>query len=62
MFFFCNHLIPVDTPDPYVKVTVAAAIETILSTKGIDNDVNPIWNEDLSFFLSPDTTSITGQV
>ena len=52
----------VDTPDPYVSVTVNEAIELTYKTRHIDNEKNPIWNEELNFFISPNATVITGKV
>ncbi|XP_053380561.1 cytosolic phospholipase A2-like [Mercenaria mercenaria] len=42
-----------DTPDPYVKVTIKTAPNGTQRTKHFNNDVNPDWNETLKFFLDP---------
>ena len=41
----------VDTPDPYVVVHVRDAPEGRKATRTIDNDVDPVWEEELTYLL-----------
>nr|XP_018669042.1 cytosolic phospholipase A2 isoform X2 [Ciona intestinalis] len=40
-----------DTPDPYVVVHIRTAPDGRKATRHIDNDINPEWNEELSYLL-----------
>ncbi|XP_053380553.1 cytosolic phospholipase A2-like isoform X2 [Mercenaria mercenaria] len=42
-----------DTPDPFVKVTIKTAPNGTRLTKPVNNDANPDWNETFKFFLDP---------
>nr|XP_039269364.1 cytosolic phospholipase A2-like isoform X2 [Styela clava] len=44
-----------DVPDPYVIVHVPEAPDGRKQTQTIDNDCNPEWNEELLFYLKPQT-------
>ena len=44
----------VDTPDPYVVVHVPDAPDGRKATAVCDNDVNPVWNEELLYLLPSD--------
>lgn len=41
----------VDTPDPYISMKIRTAPEGRRRTKTIDNEVNPVWNEEFTFLL-----------
>lgn len=41
----------VDTPDPYLILRIKTAPEGRRRTKTKDNEVNPVWNEEFTFFL-----------
>ena len=45
------YAIPVDTPDPYIKVDVKNAPNGKKQTKAIDNKKDPVWNETFNFYL-----------
>uniref|UniRef100_A0AAR2JN16 Phospholipase A2 n=1 Tax=Pygocentrus nattereri TaxID=42514 RepID=A0AAR2JN16_PYGNA len=47
----CAHT--VDTPDPYVELSIPTAPESRKRTRHIDNDINPKWNETFDFLLDP---------
>ena len=38
-----------DTPDPYISVYVSCAAKKTRKTRHFNNEVNPVWNEELSF-------------
>uniref|UniRef100_A0AAR2JPJ2 Phospholipase A2 n=1 Tax=Pygocentrus nattereri TaxID=42514 RepID=A0AAR2JPJ2_PYGNA len=42
-----------DTPDPYVELSIPTAPESRKRTRHIDNDINPKWNETFDFLLDP---------
>ena len=52
----------VDTPDPYVSITIDQAIEPTLRTEEVDNNKNPIWNQNLEFYIEPKLHAISGTV
>ncbi|XP_014670504.1 PREDICTED: cytosolic phospholipase A2-like isoform X2 [Priapulus caudatus] len=41
-----------DTADPYVSVHIRSAAESKKTTRTIDNELNPIWNETLTFYIN----------
>lgn len=41
----------VDTPDPYIHMTIRTAPEGRKQTTVKDNEVNPVWNESFTFLL-----------
>lgn len=43
--------VTVDTPDPYLTLRIKTAPEGRRRTKTKDNEVNPVWNEEFTFFL-----------
>lgn len=43
--------VTVDTPDPYLILRIKTAPEGRRRTKTKDNEVNPVWNEEFTFFL-----------
>lgn len=43
--------VTVDTPDPYLILRIKMAPEGRRRTKTKDNEVNPVWNEEYTFFL-----------
>uniref|UniRef100_A0A8B9J8T1 Phospholipase A2 n=1 Tax=Astyanax mexicanus TaxID=7994 RepID=A0A8B9J8T1_ASTMX len=42
-----------DTPDPYVELSIPTAPESRKRTRHIDNDIHPKWNETFEFLLDP---------
>uniref|UniRef100_H2Z680 Phospholipase A2 n=1 Tax=Ciona savignyi TaxID=51511 RepID=H2Z680_CIOSA len=42
-----------DTPDPYLVVHIRTAPDGKKATKNIDNEINPEWDEELSYLLPP---------
>ncbi|XP_062873360.1 cytosolic phospholipase A2 [Trichomycterus rosablanca] len=42
-----------DTPDPYVELSIPTAPESRKRTRHIDNDIHPTWNETFEFLLDP---------
>lgn len=51
MYIFDKKFILVDTPDPYVCLCVESAAEPKKKTSVINNNVNPVWNETLTFYI-----------
>ncbi|KAL3846625.1 hypothetical protein ACJMK2_017599 [Sinanodonta woodiana] len=47
-----------DTPDPYIALTIQTAPDSQKKTKTIDNEVNPIWNETFTFLLDENNENI----
>ncbi|KAL3846623.1 hypothetical protein ACJMK2_017598 [Sinanodonta woodiana] len=47
-----------DTPDPYIALTIRSAPEGRKRTKTIDNEVNPVWNETFTFLLDEKVENI----
>uniref|UniRef100_A0A4W4GYY6 Phospholipase A2 n=1 Tax=Electrophorus electricus TaxID=8005 RepID=A0A4W4GYY6_ELEEL len=47
-----------DTPDPYVELSVPTAPESRKRTRHIDNDINPKWNETFEFLLDPQQENV----
>lgn len=54
----CMCLWAVDTPDPYVELSIPAAPESRKRTRHIDNDINPRWNETFEFLLDPQQDNV----
>ncbi|KAL3846622.1 hypothetical protein ACJMK2_017597 [Sinanodonta woodiana] len=48
----------VDTPDPYIALTIRSAPDGRKRTKTIDNEVNPVWNETFTFLLDDNVENI----
>uniref|UniRef100_K1QBV6 Cytosolic phospholipase A2 n=1 Tax=Magallana gigas TaxID=29159 RepID=K1QBV6_MAGGI len=46
-----EHGVSLDTPDPYLILRIKTAPEGRRRTKTKDNEVNPVWNEEFTFFL-----------
>ncbi|KAL5011734.1 hypothetical protein ScPMuIL_010285 [Solemya velum] len=44
----------VDTPDPYIKLGIRTSPNCIQRTSIINNNVNPVWNEEFTFLLNPE--------
>ncbi|KAK6195024.1 hypothetical protein SNE40_000542 [Patella caerulea] len=42
-----------DTPDPYVILSIKTAPNSWQKTTVKDNDINPVWDETFTFFLDP---------
>ncbi|KAI5099149.1 LOW QUALITY PROTEIN: cytosolic phospholipase A2 [Silurus meridionalis] len=47
-----------DTPDPYVELSIPTAPESRKRTRHIDNDINPKWNETFEFLLDPQLDNV----
>ncbi|XP_017346144.1 cytosolic phospholipase A2 isoform X2 [Ictalurus punctatus] len=47
-----------DTPDPYVELSIPTAPESRKRTRHIDNDINPRWNETFEFLLDPQQDNV----
>ncbi|KAL6471600.1 hypothetical protein MHYP_G00202500 [Metynnis hypsauchen] len=47
-----------DTPDPYVELSIPTAPESRKRTRHIDNDINPKWNETFDFLLDPQQENV----
>ncbi|XP_060800266.1 cytosolic phospholipase A2 [Neoarius graeffei] len=47
-----------DTPDPYVELSIPTAPESRKRTRHIDNDINPKWNETFEFLLDPQQDNV----
>lgn len=43
-----------DKPDPYLILSVPGTPNGKKHTKTIDNDVNPVWDQEFEFYLDPD--------
>lgn len=54
----CICLWAVDTPDPYVELSIPTAPESRKRTRHIDNDINPRWNETFEFLLDPQQDNV----
>lgn len=54
----CFSLWTVDTPDPYVELSVPTAPESRKRTRHIDNDIHPKWNETFEFLLDPQQENV----
>ncbi|XP_028401054.1 cytosolic phospholipase A2-like [Dendronephthya gigantea] len=48
----------VDTPDPYVLLRVRTSPNAKQKTETKANDVNPVWNQNFTFYLNPDRKNI----
>ncbi|KAK3584072.1 hypothetical protein CHS0354_014971 [Potamilus streckersoni] len=48
----------VDTPDPYIALTIRTAPDGRKRTQTIDNEVNPVWNETFTFLLDENVENI----
>ncbi|XP_064630244.1 cytosolic phospholipase A2-like [Lineus longissimus] len=46
----------IDTPDPYVQVTVPGTMGDTKRTKAFDNNIQPYWNETFTYHLHPNET------
>jgi cytosolic phospholipase A2 len=46
--------ISVDKPDPYLILSVPGTPNGKKHTKTIDNNVNPVWEQEFEFYLDPD--------
>lgn len=47
-----------DTPDPYVELSIPTAPESRKRTRHIDNDIHPKWNETFDFLLDPQQENV----
>ncbi|KAF5906235.1 cytosolic phospholipase A2-like, partial [Clarias magur] len=47
-----------DTPDPYVELSIPNGPESRKRTRHIDNDINPKWNETFEFLLDPQQENV----
>ncbi|XP_051724394.1 cytosolic phospholipase A2 isoform X2 [Ctenopharyngodon idella] len=47
-----------DTPDPYVELSIPTTPESRKRTRHINNDINPKWNETFEFILDPKQTNV----
>uniref|UniRef100_A0A673I6N8 Phospholipase A2 n=1 Tax=Sinocyclocheilus rhinocerous TaxID=307959 RepID=A0A673I6N8_9TELE len=48
----------VDTPDPYVELSIPTTPESRKRTRHINNDINPKWNETFEFILDPNQPNV----
>jgi len=53
-----DYFLTVDTPDPYIMLRIKTAPEGKRRTKTIDNDVNPVWEEDFEFLLDQNENNV----
>lgn len=51
-------LFTVDTPDPYVELSIPTTPESRKRTRHINNDINPKWNETFDFILDPNVPNV----
>lgn len=51
-------LFTVDTPDPYVELSIPTTPESRKRTRHINNDINPKWNETFEFILDPNQPNV----
>lgn len=51
-----------DTPDPYIVVCVPMAPDGRKVTSNIDNEPNPIWEEELTYYLPPNDQQLSNIV
>lgn len=47
-----------DTPDPYVELSIPTTPESRKRTRHINNDINPTWNETFEFILDPNQHNV----
>ncbi|KTG01839.1 hypothetical protein cypCar_00026926 [Cyprinus carpio] len=47
-----------DTPDPYVELSIPTTPESRKRTRHINNDINPKWNETFEFILDPNQPNV----
>ncbi|KAI2667485.1 Cytosolic phospholipase A2 [Labeo rohita] len=47
-----------DTPDPYVELSIPTTPESRKRTRHINNDINPRWNETFDFILDPNQPNV----
>ena len=50
-----------DTPDPYVKLSISTAPHGKRKTKVKKNTANPIWEEEFQFLINPEVKNDLGE-
>lgn len=51
-------MLVVDTPDPYVEMFIPTSPESRKKTRHIDNNINPVWDENFEFILDPNQDNV----
>ena len=60
--FNCYYIFhAVDTPDPYVKLSIPTSSYGFRKTKTKSNTTDSVWNEVFSFYLDPTLTNVLGK-
>jgi len=58
---YCYSVLTVDTPDPYIHMSIKTAPEGRRQTTVKDNEVNPVWNETFTFLLDEAVENVMGK-